>query len=116
MKLYNVANKYWWVPASAPQTMAVRIRTPQEFLTAIREKMYELALQTSKEEREDLAQITAGASSEPYHLVNMGLEQVSLLECIRAANPETGAKAATETEALEAIANQSEVTLADFLG
>jgi TPR repeat protein len=115
VKFYNVANKYWWVPEIAPLLMAVQIRTPQEFLTAIREKILAIAEQTSQEERADLAQITPGAESDPERLVLAGLEQVSLGELIRGANPETGAEAATETEALEAIANQSEVTLADFL-
>ena len=115
MKLYNVAKQSWWVPAIHPQAMAVRIQTPEEFLQAIKAKMLALADKTQQGQREYLAQITPGADPEPLSLVTALLGQVGLGEAIAENNPETGAEPADEATALEAIASQGELTLADYL-
>ena len=116
MKLYNVANQSWWVPATLPVLLAVRIRTPEEYPAAIREKVQALADRCSQEDLVLLAQITPGAEPDPMSLVTVGLNQVRLGQLIMEGDPGRDAEPADEATALEAIQDQGELLLESFLG
>lgn len=121
MKLALVANKSWWVPASNATKLAVQIESEQEYLPAIEAKLLELV------EKEGMPQafktaawlmepqgVTLEPTDDPETLVEHILATSSLGERVRAGAPWLAAPA-SPADAEEAVEQQQELSLADFL-
>lgn len=121
MKLAQIANKSWWVPARNPMKLAVEIDSPEQYLGAVEEKLLALVETQGMPAALKMAQwlmepdgVTLQETDSPEQLVGQMLATASLGEMVRAGAPWLAALASQE-DAEEAVSGQPELTLAEFL-
>ncbi len=119
-KLYRAASKSWWVPASAPQRMAVELDDPEQFQAALTAKVQALV---DKEggDKEAMALVNPVLRELGHPEVEQGanvaeqlLNQEPLALLAMEASPELDSPASPEV-ARRAVAAQEELRLLDLL-
>jgi hypothetical protein len=127
-KLRKIQNEFWWVPENSPTSLAVQIADTEDYHQAIEWKMetlieaegLESAIQTvalTLTEVESIAFLRDQRlipAKTPEALVRFLLNQVDVSEMIRQGSPDRS-EAADQATAEEAVQEQSELTLSDFL-
>jgi hypothetical protein len=122
-KLTKVQNESWWVPERNPYALAVKILEEDDYRLAIRYKLETLIEKEGLKDATDLARMTleeaeARAMEKPQsveHLAIMLMDRTDIGEMIRMGSPWMS-ESATQVEAEEAVQEQAELTLEDFLG
>ena len=123
MELVMVDGGSWWVPASDPYTLAVQIKTEDEYMPAIRGKLYDL-IEAFGPYPEALAMVTwlmdmqgvrIHAVDDPDDLIAQVLATSSIGEMVRAGAPWMSDPEPRDCAA-EWVEAQAELTLGEFLG
>lgn len=120
-KLFRVANKSWWVPASAPVRLAVRLEPTDSFQAAMLAKVQALVDEAGGEDKAlelvnpalqelGLPPLEPGGRS----LAELLLETEPLEEMVWSASPER-AKPAAPDVAAAAVRAQAELELLDLI-
>jgi len=123
VKAVIVDGKSWWVPEVRPWRLAVQIDAADQFLPAIKQKLWDL-IEAAGTFSEALSLVTwimepqgvrIRPTDDPDDLVDQVLATSSMGEMVRSGAPWLAGPAPTR-EAVDAVETQHELTLSDFLG